>query len=382
MKLTNKNVEQLSIEKSGYIVWDSEVKGFGVRVNLNSKKTFILKFRVGQGRAAKVRKPVIGTFGVMKVEEARKIARKWLLEASEGNDPKEVDKTNMMLKDFCEVYIQQYAKIKKKQSSVEEDKRLMRLHILPSFGKVCIKDITRAMITKHHQTMHKTPHGANRVLSLLSKMMNLAEKWEYRLLNSNPCRHIERYKEEGREVYLSMQQIEKIGRAIKELEKTESLYILAAIKVLLFTGRRTGEILTLKWEYLDFENSKMYLPDTKTGAKTFHLSSTVKQILLNLPSKEGYVFKSVVAGKRLTIVRHVWKKICILAGIYDVRVHDLRHTYASLAIHQGFSLPIISKMLGHTDTRTTERYTHLHDDPVNQAVDKIDQQLERFIKVG
>ncbi len=108
MKLTNKNVEQLSIEKNGYIVWDSEVKGFGVRVNLNSKKTFILKFRVGQGRAAKVRKPVIGTVGVMKVEEARKIARKWLLEASEGNDPKEVDKTNMMLKDFCEHYEEFY----------------------------------------------------------------------------------------------------------------------------------------------------------------------------------------------------------------------------------------------------------------------------------
>ena len=177
-------------------------------------------------------------------------------------------------------------------------------------------------------------------------------------------------------------QIEKIGLAIKELEKTESPYILAAIKMLLFTGRRTSEILTLRWEYLDFENSKMHLPETKTGAKTFHLSSTTKQLLFSLPSREGFVFKSVVSGKRVTIVRHIWKKICKLADIDNVRVHDLRHTYASLAIHQGFSLPIISKMLGHTDTRTTERYAHLHDDPVNQAVDKIDQQLESLIKVG
>jgi integrase len=382
MKLTNKNVHQLFTEKNNYIVWDSEVKGFGIRVNLNSKKTFILKFRVGQGRSAKVRKPVIGTFGIMKVEEARKIARKWLIEASEGIDPKEVDKTNIMIEDFFQIYLRQYAEIKKKQSSIEEDKRLMRLHILPIFRKVCIKDITRAMITKLHQMMHKTPHGANRVLSLLSKMMNLAEKWEYRPLNSNPCRHIDRYKEEGREVYLKMEQIEKIGIAIKELEKTESLYILVAIKMLLFTGRRTSEILTLRWEFLDFENSKMHLPETKTGAKTFHLSSTAKQLLLSLPSKEGFVFKSIVAGKRLTIVRHVWKKICKLADIKNVRVHDLRHTYASLAVHEGFSLPIISKMLGHTDTRTTERYAHLRDDPVNQAIDKVDQQLERFIKVG
>ena len=382
MKLTNKNVDQLLADTKSYIEWDSEVKGFGVRVNLNLKKTFILKFRVGQGRSAQVRKPVIGTFGVMKVEEARKIARKWLLEASEGKDPKEVDKTNVMLKDFFEVYLEHYAKLKKKLSSIEEDKRLMRLHISPSFGKVCIKNITRAMITKHHQSMHATPHGANRMLALLSKMMNLAEKWEYRALNSNPCRHIDRYKEKGREVYLTMSKIEKIGLAIKELEKTESPYILAAIKMLLFTGRRTSEILTLRWEYLDFENSKMHLPETKTGAKTFHLSSTTKQLLFSLPSREGFVFKSVVSGKRVTIVRHIWKKICKLADIDNVRVHDLRHTYASLAIHQGFSLPIISKMLGHTDTRTTERYAHLHDDPVNQAVDKIDQQLESLIKVG
>jgi len=382
MKLTNKNVDQLLADTKSYIEWDSEVKGFGVRVNLNLKKTFILKYRVGQGRSAQVRKPVIGTFGVMKVEEARKIARKWLLEASEGKDPKEVDKTNVMLKDFFEVYLEHYANLKKKPSSIEEDKRLMRLHISPSFGKVCIKDITRAMITKHHQSMHATPHGANRMLALLSKMMNLAEKWEYRALNSNPCRHIDRYKEKGREVYLTMSKIEKIGLAIKELEKTESPYILAAIKMLLFTGRRTSEILTLRWEYLDFENSKMHLPETKTGAKTFHLSSTTKQLLFSLPSREGFVFKSVVSGKRVTIVRHIWKKICKLADIDNVRVHDLRHTYASLAIHQGFSLPIISKMLGHTDTRTTERYAHLHDDPVNQAVDKIDQQLESLIKVG
>ena len=383
MKLTNKNVDQLLADTKSYIEWDSEVKGFGVRVNLNLKKTFILKFRVGQGRSAQVRKPVIGTFGVMKVEEARKVARKWLLEASEGKDPKEVDKTNVMLKDFFEVYLEHYANLKKKPSSIEEDKRLMRLHISPSFGKVCIKDITRAMITKHHQSMHATPHGANRMLALLSKMMNLAEKWEYRSLNSNPCKHIDRYKENQRDVYLTMEQIEKVGLVFKELEKHHSVYMIAALKMLLFTGRRTGEILTLRWEYLDFENSKMHLPDTKTGAKTFHLSSTIKQLLLSLPNtKEGFVFKSIVPGKHITVVRHVWKKICTITGIENVRVHDFRHTYASFALNKGYSLPIISKMLGHKDLKTTQRYAHLYDNPVNQAVDKIDQQLESLIKVG
>ena len=382
MKLTNKKIDQLIPDTKSYIVWDNEIRGFGVRVNLNSKKTFILKYRIGQGRSARVRKPVIGTYGVMKVDEARKIARKWLLEASEGNDPKEVDKTTILLKDFCNVYLQQHANIKKKLSSVIEDKRLMRLHIIPNFGNVCLKEITRAMITKHHQSMYQTPHGANRFLSLMSKMMNLAERWEYRPLNSNPCRHIERYKEEGRQIYLSMEQIEKIGHVIKQMEQTESIFVLSAIKLLLFTGRRTGEILTLKWDYIDFENSKMNLPDTKTGAKSFFFSPTVKQILLNLPNKEGFVFKSVLKDKRVTTVRHIWKKICKLAKIENVRVHDLRHTYASLAVQNGYSLPIISKMLGHADIKTTQRYAHLHDDPVNQAVEKIDQQLDNLFKVG
>ena len=382
MKLTNKKIDQLIPDTKSYIVWDNEIRGFGVRVNLNSKKTFILKYRVGQGRSARVRKPVIGTYGVMKVDEARKIARKWLLEASEGNDPKEVDKTSILLKDFCNVYLQQHANIKKKLSSVIEDKRLMRLHIIPNFGNICLKEITRSMITKHHQSMYQTPHGANRFLSLMSKMMNLAERWEYRPLNSNPCRHIERYKEEGRQIYLSMEQIEKIGHVIKQMEQTESIFVLSAIKLLLFTGRRTGEILTLKWDYIDFENSKMNLPDTKTGAKSFFFSPTVKQILLNLPNKEGFVFKSVLKYKRVTTVRHIWKKICKLAKIENVRVHDLRHTYASLAVQNGYSLPIISKMLGHADIKTTQRYAHLHDDPVNQAVEKIDQQLDNLFKVG
>ena len=382
MKLTNKKIDQLIPDTKSYIVWDNEIRGFGVRVNLNSKKTFILKYRVGQGRSARIRKPVIGTYGVMKVDEARKIARKWLLDASEGNDPKEVDKTSILLKDFCNVYLQQHANIKKKLSSVIEDKRLMRLHIIPNFGNICLKEITRSMITKHHQSMYQTPHGANRFLSLMSKMMNLAERWEYRPLNSNPCRHIERYKEEGRQIYLSMEQIEKIGHVIKQMEQTESIFVLSAIKLLLFTGRRTGEILTLKWDYIDFENSKMNLPDTKTGAKSFFFSPTVKQILLNLPNKEGFVFKSVLKDKRVTTVRHIWKKICKLAKIENVRVHDLRHTYASLAVQNGYSLPIISKMLGHADIKTTQRYAHLHDDPVNQAVEKIDQQLDNLFKVG
>ena len=176
------------------------------------------------------------------------------------------------------------------------------------------------MITKHHQSMYQTPHGANRFLSLMSKMMNLAERWEYRQLNSNPCRHIERYKEEGRQIYLSMEQIEKIGHIIKPMEQTESIFVLFAIKLLLFTGRRTGEILTLKWDYIDFENSKMnhLIQKQEQNHSSFQ---TVKQILLNLPNKEGFVFKSVLKDKRVSTCKTYLEKICKLAKIENVRRH-------------------------------------------------------------
>ncbi len=354
-RLTNKIIENSPVQSKGYILWDSETKGFGIRININGKKTFILKYRIGQGRRAKIKKPVIGTFGVIKTEQARHIAKQWLVEASKGIDPCESDKDQTTIKDFCDVYLKHHAEVKKKQSSAIEDKRLMRLQILPHFGKLRVQELTRAMIIKHHQSLSHTPYMANRFLALFSTMMNLAEKWEYRPLNTNPCIHVDRYKEKPRETFLSMQELERIGSAMRQLKDVESKYILAAIKMLMLTGCRTGEILNLRWEQIDFQTQKMNLPDTKTGARSIHLSPASIDILHSLPSTEGYVFKSSIQNKKLTTIRHVWKKICRLAGINDVRVHDLRHTYASYAVSKGYSLPIVSKMLGHADIKTTQR---------------------------
>jgi integrase len=381
-RLTNKIIENLPVQSKGYIFWDGETKGFGIRININGKKTFILKYRIGQGRRAKIKKPVIGTFGVIKTEQARHIAKQWLVEASKGIDPCESDKDQTTIKDFCDVYLKHHAEVKKKQSSAIEDKRLMRLQILPHFGKLRVQDVTRAMIIRHHQSLNSTPYMANRFLALFSTMMNLAEKWEYRLLNTNPCIHVDRYKEKPRETFLSMEQLERIGSAMRQLKDVESKYILAAIKMLMLTGCRTGEILNLRWEQIDFQTQKMNLPDTKTGARSIHLSPASIDILHSLPSTEGYVFKSSIQNKKLTTIRHVWKKICRLAGINDVRVHDLRHTYASYAVSKGYSLPIVSKMLGHADIKTTQRYAHLMDDPVNLAIDKTSDLLDKLVKAN
>jgi len=211
-------------------------------------------------------------------------------------------------------------------------------------------------------------------------MMNLAEKWEFRALNSNPCKHIDRYKEKPREVYLTLDQLERVGLAMKQLKAIESEYVLGVIKLLILTACRKSEILNLKWEYIDFNNSCMNLPDTKTGERKIHLNPSAISILQSLERKSDYVFVSRVQNKRITDISLTWKKICNIAELKNVRPHDLRHTFASHAVNNGFSLPIIAKMLGHKDLKTTQRYAHLHEDPVKKANDNVSLKLKKVMR--
>ncbi len=379
-KLTNRTITNLTFISSNYIVWDDEIKGLGIRIS-KKRKSFILKYRIGHGRKAIVKKQGIGKFGILNTEQARAIAKEWLSIAVQGKDPCEENNDQTTMKEFCSIYLTRHADIKKKKSSATEDRRMIRLQIIPHFGKIRVKDLTRAMVVKHHESLSKTPHNANRFLSLLSKMMNLAEKWEFRPLYSNPCKHVDRYKEEPRKVYLEMDELERVGSAMRELKDIESEYVLSAIQMLILTACRTGEILSLKWEYIDFENCCMNLPDTKTGERKIHLNPSALIILKSLEKKSDYVFVSRVQNKRITTIRLTWKKICKLAKLTNVRPHDLRHTFASHALNNGFSLPIIAKMLGHKDLKTTERYAHLHQDPINKAIDDVSLKIKKVMEI-
>ena len=245
-KLTTKFVNNIKATNEINTYWDEILKGFGLCVRPSGKKTFILKYRIGRGRSAPVRKQTIGTSSVITTEQARLRAKGFLLTASQGVDPFEKSNQDTTIKEFCDLFIERHAKIKKKQSSMIEDQRMMRLQIIPHFGKYKVTDLTRAMIVKHHEGLHETPYMANRFLSLVSKMMNLAEKWEFRPLYSNPCKHVDRYKEKPREVYLTLDQLERVGLAMRELKDVENIYVLSAIKLLILTACRKGEILSLK----------------------------------------------------------------------------------------------------------------------------------------
>jgi len=279
------------------------------------------------------------------------------------------------MEDFAERYIEEHAKPNKKPSSAKSDQSLIDNHILPRFRHRTVASLTRADIFQMHSEMRDTPGAANRALALISKMMNLAEKWELRKDGTNPVRHVGKYKERKLERFLSLEEIKRLWAVLDEAERFQSEHasVVPAIRLLALTGCRLGEILTLEWSMVDLNNRCLRLEDSKTGAKTVHLSELATEILKTIPRKEKtpFVIFGRHKGKRLIGISRPWHRIRKKAGLDDVRIHDLRHTFASIGVSAGLSLPLIGKMLGHTQTQTTARYAHLYADPLRQGIELV-----------
>ena len=213
-------------------------------------------------------------------------------------------------------------------------------------------------------------------------MFNLAELWGLRPDGSNPCRHVKRFREERRERFLSDAEYQRLGAVLKETEAegSETAAAIAAIRLLMLTGCRLSEIQKLRWEHVDLEAGELRLPDTKTGAKVVHLGDPAIAILRGIERREGNPW--VIAGRKLeshlTDLQHPWRRIRTRADLDDVRIHDLRHSFASGGL-VGEGLPMIGKLLGHTQVQTTARYAHLADDPVKSAANRIASRIADVI---
>jgi integrase len=273
---------------------------------------------------------------------------------------------------------------KRKPSTAREYRRLLNKVILPSLGNRRATEVERSDIAQLHHKMGKTPYQANRVLALLSKLFNWAELHGYRPDGSNPCRHVERYREKKRERFLSDAELAKLGEVllITELEHSSSPFVIAAVRLLLFTGARLGEILGLRWDDVDFERAILRLSDSKTGPKVLYLNAPTLEVLSTIPRIEGNPF--VICGERkgahLVNLEKPWRRIRAAANLENVRIHDLRHSFASVGAAGGLSLPMIGKLLGHTQAATTERYAHLAADPVRAANEAIGRHIAAVMK--
>jgi integrase len=378
-RITKRAVDQMVTNGRDVLVWDADLKGFGVRCRTSGAKFYVLKMRVG----SRQRWITIGRHGSpWTPETARREALRLLGLRAAGKDPaaeRDRQRGALTIAELAERFLAEHVSHQCKPRTAEEYQFVVRRYIYPVLGHHRIADLTRADVAQLHHKLRDHPYQANRCLAVLSKMMNLAEAWGLRLDGSNPCRHVKKYREDKRERYLTKEELRRLGGALADAERdgTESPFAITAIALLILTGARLSEILTLRWEYLDLEEQVLRLPDSKTGAKLIHLNERAMDLLRSMPRMAGN--PHVIAGKNsaapLINLQKPWRRIRTKANLPDVRLHDLRHSFASVAVGAGMSLPMIGKLLGHTQPATTARYAHLAADPIRAASNLVGAEI-------
>lgn len=386
-KITVRSVEAMKVGSKDVILNDTELPGFACKLTPTGKRSYSLYYRTKEGIQ---RRPTIGRYSLMKPEAARQIARGWLAEVAQGGDPS-LTRTQAIgapiFDTLCDRYLSDHADVRKKASSAEGDRRLIRLHLRPAWGTKKVPTITRADVSSLHHKLHATPYEANRVLALASKMFALSERWGMRPDGTNPAKNIDRFKEEKRERYLTSAEVARLWQVLNSdaAAAKASPHAIAAIKLLMLSGRRLGEVLGLKWAWVDLDAKLLRLPDTKSGRLTVSLADAAIAILAELKEGAGdhpYVIPGAIEGKPLVNLQKPWRAIRTLAGLSDVRLHDLRHTFASIGAGIGLSLHMLGRLLGHSQAATTSRYAHLAQSPVQAAADSIGVELMRLTTGG
>ena len=377
-KITKHMIDQLTPRAKDYFVWDGELRGFGVRVLHTGKASYVVQYRAG----GRTRRNAFSAVGTMTPDEARKHARELLVAVDKGGDPVadiQAQRRTPNLATFCDQFLSDHVAHRCKPHTEREYRRSIKLHIKPYLGAFKVADVKRQDIAKLHHALSRTPYQANRALAVLSKLFNVAEVWELRPDGSNPCRHVKKYPERKRERYLTQEEMLSLGTVLETAERdgTEPASVILAIRLLMLTGARLSEIQTLKWDYV--RNGFLALPDSKTGPKRIELGAAAMQLLARAKRVRGnpYVITGMAEGEHWNDLQRPWRRIRKKAQLPDLRIHDLRHSYASLAASDGESLPIIGKLLGHTQTQTTARYAHLAPASVRATAERITDAIAK-----
>jgi len=381
-KLTKRIVDAAEIRAAEYFIWDDDIPGLGLRVLPSGRKGYVVQYRAGR----RSRRMSLGASTVLTCEQARTRAITIIAAAKNGEDPaaeRDAGRKVITVKELADRFDKEHISIRVKASTAKEYRRNLERFILPALGRLTVTNITRADVAKFHHDLRHIPYQANRCLEVISKMFSLAEMWGLRPDGSNPRKHIRKYPEEKRERFLSAAELRRIGEVLREME-CEGIELPSAIlaaRLLILTGCRLNEIMTLKWEYIDLSEKVLRLPDSKTGAKVVHLGQPAIDLLETAEriTDNPWVITGTLEGKRLSDLQPFWQRVRARAGLKDVRIHDLRHTFASTAVASGQGLPMIGKLLGHTQVQTTARYAHLAAEPVKVAADSVANSLRQAL---
>lgn len=384
-KLTIRTIDAIKPSDRERFVWDGEMRGFGLRVLPTGIKTFLVQYRTG---ASRQRRMVLGRYGVLSPEEARKEARQALALVSKGKDPAaERDKVREAgtVTKLCDRHYTEHAAPFKKPSSAASDRQIIEANIKPNFGTTSVSAVTRADVLKLRHTLRETPISANRTLALLSKMFNLAEAWGLRTDGSNPCRHVERFPENERHRFYSPDELSQLGGALAEAERTAITHpgVIAALRLLSLTGCRLSEVLRLRWDEVDFEAKCLRLPDAKAGARSVPLGSAALILLIDLQgANDPYVIQGMKRGQPLAIsyMERAWRRLRDKAGLKDARIHDLRHTIATMAAASGLNAFAVRDLLGHKTLAMANRYVKRVADPLHEAADGVSGRVAAMMQ--
>lgn len=356
----------------GSTLYDERVRGLHVRVS-SKARTFYLYFRT---RGGLERRPKVGVWPTISLERAREIGREWLHIVAGGGDPVSDWAKERQAKSVAELaatYLERHAAQKK---SGDEDKRMLDGYILPKLGRIRAQDVTRADIEGLHAGLKKTPAQANRVLALLSKMFALAERWEMRPHNTNPCHGIPRYREAKRRRYMRPGEAGSIFAAIQR-HADKYPQQAAFLTLLMFTGARPGEIAAARWS--DLRDNRIELVEHKTdrtgAVRVIYLPPQAMEAIARLPRTSG-----TITG--IQSPRHLWEIVCAEAGIPDLRLYDLRHSFASAGLQADMTLAQIGELLGHRSTQTTLRYAHLMEERGVEQATRAADFLQRMAQPG
>lgn len=386
-KLTKRTVDAALPEAGRYMVWDQDLKGFGLRVEPSGVKTFIVRYRVGGGRRGTLRQFKVGRYGKLTPDRARDEAVNLLAQVELGNDPQAIrtsTRETLTVAELCDLYLLEGVATKKASTLALDRIRIAR-HIKPLIGSTRITALTTGMVERMMQDIadgkvkaEATPHtrggrgAASRTVGLLSGIFAFALRRG--LCNESPTKGVKRYRDNSRERFLSPKELGILGDALAAAEASGAHpSVLAIIRLLALTGARKNEIRCLSWSEVDLEGGRLNLADSKTGKRAIPLGAPAIAILAGLErSGSDLVFPDPRYSKEpIRGLDWAWVQLRTRAGLPDLRIHDLRHSFASTGLSSGQAIPMIGKILGHAHQSSTARYAHLAEDPVREAVDRI-----------
>ena len=381
-KITRRMVDAFAARGKPGVVWDRDLPGFGVRLYPSGRITYVVQSR-GPGGSRRV---TLGRHGAVTPDWARKRAVGVIdrIKAGEeslpGNGDLERERTVEDLANRC---LKRYVDVECKPSTGERYRQLLRIHILPLMGEMPVSSVKREHIAALHHALRDRRGSANHVLWALSRMFALAEAWGWRAAGTNPCRSVRPYRSQRRDRFLSREEYRTVGRVLREAESDGSAWppAVAAIRLLMLTGCRRGEIVTLQWDDVDRAAGHLRLRDSKTGARFVPLTPTAMQVLGNIEPVPGnpWVFVGKKPGAHVSELTAFWHRLRKKMDLEDVRLHDLRHSYASRALAMGESLSMIGRLLGHASVNTTARYAHLARDTEKVSAARVAGSIEKNI---